>query len=282
MSTTGIEYEFFVQNLIQALLNSEELLSHKNITVEQNKIIPDLNGNSRQFDIYWEYELAGVTYKTIIECKDYKNKVGVDKVDALVGKLQNFKDIKGLIATKEGFQSGARNTANANKIDLLIIRPHEEKDWINTDGERLITKTTIRAKVYHPIHIIKFEPGIDAQWLESQGKTDEHTTQDNKWLSNEVFIDDIDNKLRYSYYDIVNGKIISRGETPGTYSKVQEFHNAFIETPGYRHKLKKLTIDYEIKNPLQFESTIDFEDYVLGVIEYLSSGKKKIVTRPPQ
>ncbi|MDH2296034.1 restriction endonuclease [Cobetia sp. 1AS1] len=282
MSTTGREYELFVQNLIQALLNSEEILSHKNITVEQDKKIPDTNGNIRQFDIYWEYELAGVTYKTIIECKDYKSKVGVDKVDALVGKLQNFKDIKGLIATKGGFQSGARKSADANKIDLLIIRPHEEKDWINASGERIITKATIRAQVYHPIRIINFAPGIDRKWLENENKINEHTEFDDRWRSDEVYINEISEGNKYSYQDIVNGKIFSRGEAPGIYLKEKKFNDAFLETPAYKHKIKKLTIEYEVKPPLIFGNTIDFEDYVLGVIEYLASGKKKIVTRPPQ
>ena len=32
-------------------------------------------GIERQFDIYWEYELGGLTYKTAIECKDYRKSI---------------------------------------------------------------------------------------------------------------------------------------------------------------------------------------------------------------
>jgi hypothetical protein len=67
----GKNYEIFVQNLYQALLDSEIQGLQKNIKIERNKMILDKNGINREFDLYWEYEFAGITYKTVIECKDY-------------------------------------------------------------------------------------------------------------------------------------------------------------------------------------------------------------------
>ncbi len=83
--STGKDYEVFVQSLQQALLDSEAHFSLKNIKVERNKKIADSFGCIREFDIYWEYELAGIIYKTVIECKDYASKVSVEKIDALLG-----------------------------------------------------------------------------------------------------------------------------------------------------------------------------------------------------
>ena len=57
----GTEYEIFVQRLQQALLDSEQLMTQKNIVVARNKKLIDRAGNVREFDLYWEYELAGVT-----------------------------------------------------------------------------------------------------------------------------------------------------------------------------------------------------------------------------
>ena len=67
--SNGKDYEEFVKTLQQALLYSELIGSSKNIEIESNKKITDNNGIEREFDLYWEYELAGVTYKTVIECK---------------------------------------------------------------------------------------------------------------------------------------------------------------------------------------------------------------------
>lgn len=79
MTNTGIEYEKFVQTLMQVILNSEAEGRQKNIEVEHNKKLIDRYGIERQFDIYWEYEQAGFVYKTIIECKDYNSAVGIEK-----------------------------------------------------------------------------------------------------------------------------------------------------------------------------------------------------------
>ncbi|MDC4871978.1 restriction endonuclease, partial [Acinetobacter baumannii] len=99
---TGREYEEFVQSIYQAIIQSEMLgLSEQtNIEVEINKKLTDRNGTDRQFDIYWEYVLAGHTYKTVIECKDYNSKISIEKIDAFIGKLSDFPGIRGLYATK--------------------------------------------------------------------------------------------------------------------------------------------------------------------------------------
>ena len=60
MGNNGKEYEQFVQCLIQAIINSETTVGQKNIIVRHNEIINDINGNPRQFDIVWDYELGGV------------------------------------------------------------------------------------------------------------------------------------------------------------------------------------------------------------------------------
>lgn len=75
MSKQGARYEDFVAKLQAAILASESLTHQKNISVELNKKIKDNAGVVREFDVYWEYELGGLTYKTAIECKDYASKV---------------------------------------------------------------------------------------------------------------------------------------------------------------------------------------------------------------
>ena len=63
---TGIAYEIVTQQIFQSLLNQTEV---KNIRVEQNV---KLQGKStrHQIDVYWEYQLAGIVYRTVVQTND--------------------------------------------------------------------------------------------------------------------------------------------------------------------------------------------------------------------
>ena len=80
MHNDGKKYERFVAGLQQAIINSETITAQKNINIELNKKIIDNCGVEREFDLYWEYELGGITYKTIIECKDYNSDMSVENI----------------------------------------------------------------------------------------------------------------------------------------------------------------------------------------------------------
>ena len=135
----GKAYELFVQKIQQAILDAEPYAKQKNIIVEHNKILTDRCGCNRQFDIYWEYEMGGYTYKTVIECKDFENGVSIEKIDALIGKIHDFPGIHAIIATRVKFQKGAKKKAEANNIDMIIVRDEDEqKDWLLPDGTPLI------------------------------------------------------------------------------------------------------------------------------------------------
>lgn len=152
---TGKDYEFFTGKLYTAILASEEmgLGLQKNVNVEVNKILEDSFGNKRQFDIYWEFEIGGIKHKVVIECKDYSSNVSVDIVDSLIGKLRDFPNIRGLIATKKGYQSGAESKAADNGIELLRVREQNESDWIDENGDPLIKEVHINMVLNSPIEV---------------------------------------------------------------------------------------------------------------------------------
>ncbi len=137
------EYELFVQKLFQAIIYAGENGIQKNIKVEHDKKILDNAGIERQFDIYWKYELAGIEYETIIECKNYSSKVTVERIDALIGKLHDLPNIKGIFATTQGYQAGAVKKAEQNNIELLVVRKEKDDDWMDEDGNPLIKKIII-------------------------------------------------------------------------------------------------------------------------------------------
>lgn len=277
MNNDGKEYELFVAKLQQALLNAENITTQKNISVEINKKIIDNCGIERQFDIYWEYELGGLTYKTVIECKDYNSTISVEKIDALIGKTRDIPDLKAVFATKTGYQSGAKTKADQNKIDLLIVRQQNDTDWTDADGTPLIKKICINMHVCMPAHIHKFEPALDGEWI--KGNTDIDTSQPLSiaGLNNEIFIDDIEKGEKYSLHELASKLSPLSGKKYGVFEKVEKFDNAFLLYNDIKLKISAYKVEYSISRPVVEQFEIDFSRELTGVIEYLQKGIKKSI-----
>ena len=277
MNNTGTDYEIFVQKLIQAIIDSETAIGQKNIIVRHNEKILDKNGKPRQFDVLWDYELGGVIYKTIIECKDYNSNISVEKVDALIGKLADFPGVRGIIATNKGYQKGAKEKAKKHNIELLRIREQNDEDWIDSDGTPLIRTVKINIHMLQPPEIIQCNTFLDKEYIQ-ENHIDKNKIDFSSSLNTDIFITDIEKHTKYSLYDLQD-KIADKNEHYGIYEKDINFNEAFISDKNICVKLKKLHIKYKIKPPVETSVDIDFSKELLGVVEYLSQNKKKIVLR---
>lgn len=277
MHNDGKAYERFVADLQQALLDAENITTQKNIKIELNKKITDNCGNKREFDLYWEYELGGLTYKTVIECKDYASNITLEKIDALIGKVKDIPDLRAVFATKKGYQSGAIKKAEQNKIDLLIIREQNDSDWVDADGTPLIKSIHINMHIDMPASITKFEPIIDAEWVENNTQIDVNEPFNLLGLNNEIFIEDLDNKEKYSLFDLAK-KLKPIGDKKfGLFSNNLKLANAFIHYKDLKLKIHSYNIEYSVSEPLEYPMIIDFSKELVGVIEYLQKGTKKSI-----
>ena len=276
---TGKEYELFVARLQQAILSSENIAAHENIVVETDKKLMDNCGVERQFDIFWEYQLGGFTYKTVIECKDYDSNVSVDKIDALIGKVQDLPDLRAVFATKKGYQSGAKAKAEHNKIDLLIVREQNDSDWTAPEGSVRVRKLCIEVIMSSPARILKFDPLVDGEWVRSNTNIDICKPMSISGQSDQIVIDDVDGAERYSLYDLANKLSLSCGKDYGVFEKVEKFENAFICFQDVRLKVVSYKLRYSIPEPLKETIEIDVAKEIVGVIEYLQKGTKKSVLR---
>ena len=280
MGNNGKEYEQFVQCLIQAIINSETTVGQKNIIVRHNEIINDINGNPRQFDIVWDYELGGVTYRTIIECKDYNSTISIDKIDSLVGKLTGFPGVRGIIATTKGFQSGAKEQAKRHNIELLCVREQNDNDWIDSDGVPLIREVILNIMIFTPPCIIKYEVGLDKKYIEEKD-IDVTSIDFSTSLNTNIIIEDMKRNEKYSLFELQN-KIADEKDNYGEHEKDITFDNAYISNEIVSVKLKKLHIKYLTFPPTTETIKIDFSKELVGVVEYLLQGKKKIILRNGQ
>ncbi|WP_019910299.1 restriction endonuclease [Paenibacillus sp. HW567] len=91
-----------------------------NVVVQHDEIIETKEG-SYQIDGTIRFELMGVEYLTLVECKMYKHAVSREKVQVLYDKLRIIGAHKGILATTSYFQSGAIEYASSHGIALLQI-----------------------------------------------------------------------------------------------------------------------------------------------------------------
>jgi hypothetical protein len=279
MHNDGKEYEQFVASLQQAILNSEIVTTQQNIKIELNKKIKDNCGNEREFDLYWEYDLGGLTYKTVIECKDYNSNISVEKIDALIGKVRDIPDLKAVFATKKGYQIGAKNKAEQNKIDLLVIREQNDTDWHDADGNPYVKEIHINMHLSMPAIITRFEPIIDAEWIKSNTKIDTSKPLNLHGLNNALFIEDLDKNEKYSLYDLAYKLSPIGNQEFGQFSKQEDFKNAFLYYQDLKLKIHSYKIEYSISKSLIEPIVIDFSKELVGVVEYLQKGTKKSIFR---
>ena len=272
MKNTGESYENFVKTLHEALLQLETLGIQKNIKIETRKKITDNCGIDREFDLYWEYELGGITYKTVIECKDYNSAVSVEKIDALIGKIKDLPDLKPVFATKIGYQSGAQKKAEQNKIDLLIVRKPLDSDWVDEQGRPLINKVAFTLSMGYPARITGFYPKVSESVLkEMKGNTSFAIAGNN----NEIFINDGEKTV--TWLDLENKLPLLHKDEFGQFEKTKIFSKeGELRTPSFSLKILGYTVKYEVKKPDEETVLIDASDAMYGVIEYLGKDKKTL------
>jgi hypothetical protein len=166
-----------------------------------------------------------------------------------------------------------------NKIDLLIIREQNDTDWEDSEGNPFIREICINMQMIIPARITKFDPILDATWLAENTDIDISNPPQMSGLNNEIFIENVAEDERYSLYDLANHLKPIGDEKYGVFSTHKEFDDAFISFEDVRWKLKGYKVEYSIGKPINDVMTIDFSKELVGVIEYLSKGKKKSIFR---
>ena len=114
------EYELFAKEIYEYLLKEKGIT----INVEHNVKLQG-KASKHQIDVYWEYIVEDVKYRVAIECKNYgkNNPVGIGHVRNFFGALHDIGDnIRGVMVTKNTYQSGAKKFADHYKIQLKELK----------------------------------------------------------------------------------------------------------------------------------------------------------------
>jgi Restriction endonuclease len=129
----GIEFEEYVRDIYSMLLN----LKDEGVIVSRNTTIRGKSGVDYKIDVYYEFMLAGIRHRVIIECKDWKDPVNRDMVNVLESKIRDIPGVVGLIISRNGYQSGAKQFADHHGI--LALTPDELPSLNFLIAERLKT-----------------------------------------------------------------------------------------------------------------------------------------------
>lgn len=122
----GKLFEIVIHVIQEALKNSSSTIVRANHELIDNAAL------KREFDIIIESVINNFLITIAIECKDYKSKVSVEKIEAFESKCNAIPQInKKIFVSRVGFQSGAIAKAKLYGIELLLLEKITEEEVFN-------------------------------------------------------------------------------------------------------------------------------------------------------
>ena len=248
------EYELLVRDLHQSLLSTSLVRS---ISVEHNAKIRGKSGALHQIDVYWEFEAAGVKYKTCVECKHHNRNVSKSAVAAFVAILNDIGNATGVFVTTVGYQPGAKAMAEAGNIRLLVVN-HLLKS-VSIESHFLIPATEIINLKYDNDQV----KGI----LQLQG-LQSYTIQ--RMIGPQTLLHNESGIPIETMKDYLNRSIDEDGE--GSLFPVQVYDKldiglARIEQIDYRRHTSRMDMSHEITTNATARAIL--EDVAANTVQYL-------------
>jgi hypothetical protein len=167
-------YEIAVQQIFQEIHDRE---SPKATKVERNVKVHGREA-VHQIDVLWEFTVAGIRHKTIVQAKDWSQRVKQEQLLAFRGILDDIPgQPRGVIVTRMGFQKGAKEFANAHGIRLFMLRQGSLEIKLTDIGyaeAKVVTFRNLDDSVGVVLHITVFrpEPHIELTIAPGQKKPD--------------------------------------------------------------------------------------------------------------
>jgi hypothetical protein len=219
---TGKAYEILTQRIFQKIVDQTLV---KNVEVKHNVILKGKTAE-HQIDVFWEYEIKGRLYRTIIQTKDWSSKVSLGHLLTLKGVLVDLPGRpKGVFVTKTGYQSGASDYAKKNGIVLYELRKPEKSDFAGQIGN-----LSIEMQLSGCYHFQNLNMKMDEEWVRNEfskiGYKGHYKFSLSGRYDQMILYDENDSEIG-TLYDI----IISDVTENSSQEISKKFDNAFIKTP---------------------------------------------------
>ncbi|MGL0695926.1 restriction endonuclease [Klebsiella pneumoniae] len=114
MLKTWNDLETYTQYVYSTLLNPRD----NGVEVSRNVVLKGLKGEY-QIDVFYQFEHAGFIHRVAIECKYHNRPLDRDTIMPFCNKITDIGNIIGVIVSKSGYQSGAKEYAEKHGITLL-------------------------------------------------------------------------------------------------------------------------------------------------------------------
>ena len=126
-SSTGKEYERIVASIHRQFADSAEVTENEKI-------------KGRQIDVAIRKSVIGNEILIIAECKDHGRVIAIERVDEIIGKMQDVDAARGVLVSDSGFTKGARGRAERDgRVDLISV--------IDTNNSKLRSRVTVPVQV---------------------------------------------------------------------------------------------------------------------------------------
>ncbi|MDR1198960.1 MAG: restriction endonuclease [Prevotellaceae bacterium] len=258
------EYEKFTQELYQQLVNVQGIT----IEVLHNVELEGKSGQKHQIDVYWEYEIAGIKHKVAIECKNYNSKVSIGKIRDFFGVLSDLNNVNGIMATKIGYQSGAKQFADHYGINLKELRFPNDKDW-----KGRIKTIDIAIQMVIP-DIKQRIPLFDNDWLKANiALQKKQITYSLTGLTNEMIIYNEKGEKITDFFELDNKVPCLDKIDKKNLEHIFPFENAFFDVTGLgRLKIAGIKYIYDI-NIITDKLIIDALETTKAILKDAISGE---------
>src|SRR5262249_7559290 len=119
IGNTGIPYELLVQAIFQEILQQDRV---PNVSVQHNVRVRGRT-TKHQVDVLWRFLVGGIEYTTVVQAKDWRAKITKAAVLAFRAVLDDIPgQPRGIVVTRTGFQSGARELAERHGMGLYLLQ----------------------------------------------------------------------------------------------------------------------------------------------------------------
>jgi|SRR5690554_997418 len=256
-------YELLAQEIYQNLLNEENIT----VSVEHNVNIQG-KSTKHQIDVYWKYKVAGIEHKVAIECKNYSKRVSIGQVRDFYSVLNDIGGTIGIMVTKNGFQKGALTFAEANGINVVILREPIDHDWKNRIK---YMSTTIEAI---SIVVSSFKIDLDLDWVKLNFPTESLKNFEFKLsgFNNEIWIISPNGEKVKNLMQIEESLPVPKTQRSNI-KHYANFENHFIETNKYGDlKIKGIEYVYDIHSTVSNLET-DLTSMVKAIVKDALSNK---------
>lgn len=124
-------------------------------SIQHDVKLPGKDGN-RQIDILIEGSIGPSSIRMIVECKDYKGKLNVTKVDELHSKMQDVNANVAVLVSAKGFSGTAIRKAKRLGIKLCTAHEALSDNWaIKLDLPIIVKEITPELNVNYSVHLEK-------------------------------------------------------------------------------------------------------------------------------